>query len=79
MLENYITNFDKIISSIFYMGFKWIIILLTIMLIAALLLLILGCIIKSQKLKSKFLRVIPLLIIGIFFILLIPVLYVHFK
>ena len=46
-------------------------------LIAALLLLILGCIIKSQKLKSKFLRVIPLLIIGIFFILLIPVLYVH--
>ena len=79
MLEEYINNFDKILSSFFYIGFKSILIFLVILLIVSLLLLILGCLIKSQKLKSKFLKAVPLLIIGIFFILLLPVIYVHFK
>lgn len=72
-------NFNNVISSIFYIGFKLVLIILTISLIVSLLLLILGCIIKSQKLKSNFLKAVPLLIIGIFFILLLPVIYVHLK
>ena len=72
-------NFNNVISSIFYIGFKLVLIILTISLIVSLLLLILGCIIKSQKLKSNFLKAVPLLMIGIFFILLLPVIYVHLK
>ena len=55
------------------------IVLLLVLLVISLLLLILGCLIKSQTLKSKFLKTVPFLMIGIFFILLIPILYIRFK
>ena len=67
MFEDYMNNFNNIISSFFYIAF------------ISILLLILGCLIKSQTLKSKFLKTVPFLMIGIFFILLIPILYVRFK
>ena len=75
MFEDYMNNFNNIITSFFYITFISILVLLVI----SLLLLILGCLIKSQTLKSKFLKTVPFLMIGIFFILLIPILYIRFK
>ena len=79
MLEDYMNNFESIVSSIFFVSFKTIIITLTILLIISLILLAIGCLIKSQKIKSKFLVVVPsLLLINIFFIS-IPYIIVWFK
>ena len=69
MFEDYMNNFNNIITSFFYIAFISILVLLV----------ILGCLIKSQTLKSKFLKTVPFLMIGIFFILLIPILYIRFK
>ena len=79
MLEDYMNNFESIVSSIFFVSFKTIIITLTILLIISLILLAIGCLIKSQKIKSKFLVVVPsLLLINIFFIS-IPYIIVWYK
>ena len=79
MIEDYMNNFESIVSSIFFVSFKTIIITLTILLIISLILLAIGCLIKSQKIKSKFLVVAPsLLLINIFFIS-IPYIIVWFK
>lgn len=79
MLDNYMDNFESIVSSILFIGFKTILIILVVLLILSLLLLILGCLIKSQKIKSKFLAVVPSLIFGIIFILAIPLFFVYIK
>lgn len=79
MLENYIGNIENIVSTILFYGFKSILILLVALLIISLILLIIGCLIKSQKIKSKFLKVVPSLIFGIFFILLLPYVYIYLK
>lgn len=79
MLDNYMNNFENVVSSILFIGFKTILIILVILLILSLLLLILGCLIKSKKIKSKFLVVVPSLLFGIIFILAIPLIFVYFK
>lgn len=56
MLNNYINNFETTISTILFYGFKYTLFLLVIFLILSLILLIVGCIIKSQTIKSKFLK-----------------------
>ena len=79
MLDNYINNFQKIVSSIFFVGFKVIVIILVSLLFLSLIMLAIGCLIKSQKIKSRFLIVVPkLLIINILF-LSIPYIFVLFK
>ena len=79
MYEDYINNFGNTVSSIFFVGFKVIIIVVTILLIISLIMLAIGCLIKSQTIKSKFLIIVPSLIIGIIFLLFLPYLYVRFK
>ena len=79
MYEDYINNFGNTVSSIFFVGFKVIIIVATILLILSLIMLAIGCLIKSQTIKSKFLIIVPSLIIGIIFLLFLPYLYVRFK
>ena len=79
MLNNYMNNFENIVSSILFISFKTILIVLVILLVISLLTLILGCLIKSQKIKSKFLKVVPTLIFGIIFILTLPFIFVYFK
>lgn len=79
MLDNYMNNFESIVSSILFISFKVILIILVVLLILSLLLLLLGCLIKSQKIKSKFLVVVPSLLFGIIFILAIPLIFVYFK
>ena len=68
MPTDYISNFENVVSSIFFVSFKIIIIILAILLILSLIMLAIGCLIKSQKIKSKFLIVVPSLLLGnIFF------------
>ena len=64
MPTDYIDNFENVVSSIFFVSFKVIVIILVILLVFSLIMLAVGCLIKSQKLKSKFLIVVPSLILG---------------
>ena len=79
MLEDYMNNFENIVTEVLFMAFTIVLAILCAVLIISLLLLILGCIIKSQTLKSKFLKSVPILLIGIIFFLCIPIIFVHFK
>jgi len=75
----YINNFENMLSTIFFASFKVIVITLTILLILSLIILAIGCLIKSQKIKSSFLKIVPSLIIGIIFLLSLPFIFVYFK
>ena len=79
MLDSYMNNFENIVSSTLFIVFKITLIVLVSLLILSLILLAIGCLIKSQKLKSKFLIAVPSLLIGIIFFLSIPPIFVHFK
>lgn len=79
MLNDYMNSFNNVISSIFFVSFKVILLTLVILLISSLIILAIGCLIKSQKIKSRFLKVIPSLILGIIFILSLPYIFVYFK
>lgn len=79
MIDEYMNNFENIVSSIFFVSFKTILVILTVLLIFSLLMLAIGCLIKSQKIKSKFLITVPSLLLGMIFFLSIPIIFVHFK
>jgi hypothetical protein len=79
MPTDYIDNFESVVSSIFFVSFKVIIITLTILLIFSLVMLSIGCLIKSQKIKSKFLIAIPSILLGNIFILSLPYIFIYFK
>ena len=79
MLDSYMNNIENIVSSTLFIGFKITLIILVSLLIISLMLLAIGCLIKSQKMKSKFLIVVPSLLIGIIFFLSIPPTFIYFK
>lgn len=79
MLDNYINNFESIVSSILFGSFKGILLLLTILLTISLIMLAIGCLIKSQKIKSRFLTSTLCLLLGNIFFLCIPFFVIHFK
>lgn len=79
MLYSYMNNIENIVSSTLFIGFKITLIILVSLLIISLILLAIGCLIKSQKMKSKFLIVVPSLLIGIIFFLSIPPTFIYFK
>lgn len=79
MLDSYMNNFNNLISSALFIAFKVTLIILVSLLIISLIFLALGCLIKSQKIKSKFLMVVPYLLLGIIFFLAIPYIFVCFK
>ena len=79
MLDSYMNNIENIVSSTLFIGFKITLIILVSLLIISLLLLAIGCLIKSQKMKSKFLIAVPSLLIGIIFFLSIPPTFIYFK
>ena len=79
MINSYINNFESIISTILFYGFKYTLFLLVILLILSLILLIVGCIIKSQTIKSKFFKIVPGLLLSLIFLLLLPYILVQFK
>ena len=53
--------------------------LLTFLTILSLILLIIGQVVKSQKMKIKFLRYSIFFILLLFFIMLVPIIYIKFK
>lgn len=79
MLDSYINNIENIVSATLFIGFKITLIILISLLIISLILLAIGCLIKSQKMKSKFLIAVPSLLIGIIFFLSIPPTFIYFK
>ena len=79
MLDSYMNNIENIVSSTLFIGFKITLIILVFLLIISLILLAIGCLIKSQKMKSKFLIAVPSLLIGIIFFLSIPPTFIYFK
>lgn len=79
MIDNYINNFEQIVSSILFVSFTVIAIVLTILLIFSLIMLAIGCLIKSQKIKSKFLIAVPTLLIGNIVLLSVPIIFMYFK
>ena len=79
MIDSYINNFQNIVSSIFFVGFKVTAIILIVLLILSLIILAIGCLIKSQKMKSKFLITVPSLLLGNIFFLSLPYIVVVFK
>ena len=78
-MTEYLDNFENIVSDIFFISFKVIVIVLTILLFLSLIILLIGCLIKSQKIKSKFLITVPSLLIGVILFLSLPYLIVYFK
>lgn len=79
MLDNYINNWGNIVPNILFICFKSILIILVSILILSLILLAIGCLIKSQKMKTNFLVIVPSLLLIITFLLLLPFIFVHFK
>ena len=79
MINNYINNFENIMSTFLFYGFKYTLFLLVIMLILSLIFLITGCIMKAQPIKSKFLKIVPGLLLSLIFLLLLPYILVQFK
>ena len=79
MPTDYINNIQNIVSSILFVGFKVIVIILVSLLILSLIMLAIGCLIKSQKIKSKFLIAVPSLLLANIFFLAIPYIFVLFR
>ena len=79
MLEEYINNFNVFFINTLFFCFKYAVIIFVILLILSLILLTVGLLIKSQKIKSKFLIVVPSLLATIIFILALPYIFVKLK
>ena len=79
MQEYYLKNFQELVSSIIFVGFKVILTINIFLLIISLIILIIGCLIKSQKIKSKFLKIVPKLFLSNTFILIIPYILVYLR
>lgn len=79
MINNYLNNFQSIISTFLFYGFKYTLLLLVVILILSLIFLMIGCIIKSQTIKSKFIKIVPSLLLSLIFLLLLPYILVQFK
>ena len=79
VLDNYIENINNTMSAVWFYAFITTITVLTIILIISLLCLIIGCLIKSQKIKSNFLKAAIYILLILGFILVIPYIIVAFK
>lgn len=79
MVNDYINNFQNILSNILFASFKYILILLITALIFSLIMLAIGCLIKSQKIKSKFLIAAPSLILALILLLCFPIIFIYIK
>lgn len=78
MIEDYINNFETISTSLLFICFVSIILILVVGLIVSLCLLILGCLIKSQKIKGRYLKVVPSITVMLIIIIFLPVIYKMF-
>ena len=75
MANDYINNFSNIISSALFYSFIGTIIFLASILIVSLIVLIIGCLLKSQVIRIKFIKSSIGILITLIFVILIPVIY----
>lgn len=79
MINDYIDNINSIGTEVLFFLFKISIVIITLILIASLVLLIIGCIIKSQKLKISSLKSSIGNLLALIFLLLIPMVMFEIK
>lgn len=79
MIDEYINNINTIGTEVLFFLFKLSTILLTVSLMLSLIMLIVGCLIKSQKLKISFLKSSIGNLLTLIFLLLIPVIIYEIK
>lgn len=79
MPVDYMNNFENTVLTVFFLLFKFILVILTISLLFSLIMLAIGCLIKSQKIKSKFLVATPTILFGLIFFLLLPYVMIYFR
>ena len=79
MIDEYIANISNIGVQVLFFLFKYTVILLSLFLIVSLLILILGSLIKSQKIKMKFLKSSISVFITLIIILSIPIIIYYIK
>ena len=79
MPVDYMNNFENTVLTVFFLLFKFILVILTISLLFSLIILAIGCLIKSQKIKSKFLVATPTILFGLIFFLLLPYVMIYFR
>ena len=79
MIDEYITNINGIGTEVLFFLFKISLILITALLIFSLIMLIIGCLIKSQKIKIRFLKSSIGNLLALIFLLLIPIIIFKIK
>lgn len=79
MINDYIDNINSIGTEVLFFLFKISIILITVLLIISLIMLITGCLIKSQKIKIRFLKSSIGNLLSLIFILIIPIIIFEIK
>lgn len=77
MINDYIYNIGNVMSNILFQCFIGGLIIITIILIISLIMLIVGCLLKSQTIRSKFMKIVPVTIFLLIIILSIPKLYIR--
>lgn len=71
-MEKYFINIENWISNILFYSFLGCVLFIVIELIISLIILIIGSLIKSQTIRNKFLRIVPLSLFFLILILSIP-------
>lgn len=79
MINDYIDNINSIGTEVLFFLFKISIILITVLLIISLIMLITGCLIKSQKIKIRFLKSSIGNLLSLIFLLIIPIIIFEIK
>jgi len=79
MANDYINNLNNMVSSALFYTFVGTVILLTSLLVISLVVLIIGCLLKSQVIRIKFLKSSVGILSSLVFIILIPVIIMFFK
>lgn len=76
MIDDYIYNINNAISNMLFYFFIVSVVCTTILIVFSLIMLIIGYKLKSQTIRAKFLRIVPIGIVLLIFILIIPELYI---
>lgn len=76
MIDDYIYNINNAISNMLFYFFIVSLVCTTILIVFSLIMLIIGYKLKSQTIRAKFLRIVPIGIVLLIFILIIPELYI---
>lgn len=79
MIDEYITNINSIGMEVLFFLFKISLVIITLILIVSLVLLIIGCLIKSQKIKIRFLKASIGNLLSLIFLLIIPIIIFEIK